>query len=144
MVNNPEIRVFLDTNVWFSGIYSSKNAPSIILRHFVEGRIQVVISQLVLDELVRTLRLKFPQGMPALNSLLTNSKIEIIEDPELAEIQPWAEILDFADAVIFSAAVSSGVEIFVSGDNQFLKNPKLNKQSGLHIYSPAAFLKRLE
>jgi putative PIN family toxin of toxin-antitoxin system len=54
MANKPEIRAFLDTNVWFSGLYSTQNAPYKILSYFLEGKITIVISQQILDELFRT------------------------------------------------------------------------------------------
>ena len=52
----PKLRVFLDSNVIFSGIYSSKGAPAVILESFIEGRLMVVVSQQVMDEVIRTIK----------------------------------------------------------------------------------------
>jgi putative PIN family toxin of toxin-antitoxin system len=144
MANKPEIRAFLDTNVWFSGLYSTQNAPYKILSYFLEGKITIVISQQILDELFRTLHQKHPQGLAAINQLLINSKIEVVKDPPLSEIESLKAILDFGDAIILGAAVSSESDVFVTGDNHFLNNTSLYKYTGILIQSPAVFLKKLE
>ena len=50
-------RVFLDTNVLVSALYSAGGPPGAILRLHVDERITIVVSQLVMDELIRAIRL---------------------------------------------------------------------------------------
>lgn len=140
----PEIRVFLDTNVIFSGLYSLQGAPGIILRHFIEGRVRVVVSQQVLDEVIRTIKEKLPEALPALKRLLVNAPPEVRADPSRESIQHWTKELHTADAAILAAAIDAKPDYFVTGDNHFLKNRVIREKAGLNIVTPAQFLKLLE
>jgi putative PIN family toxin of toxin-antitoxin system len=133
--------VFLDSNVILSGLYSSRNAPGKILEYFLEGRIRVVVSQQILEELIRVVQDKLPRVLPALNALLVNSPPEIITDPETAEIQRWTRFIHQEDAAILTAAISAEPDYFITGDNDFLENPNIAKESGLRIITPSQFLK---
>jgi putative PIN family toxin of toxin-antitoxin system len=144
MVSKLKPRVFLDTNVIFSGLNSSRRAPGTILKHFVEGRISVVVSQQVLEELIRTIKEKLPKALPALKRFLINAPPEIGADPSLEAIQCWAKEINPADAVILAAAIIAKPNYFITGDNHFLENQNIIEKSGLNIVSPAQFLKLVE
>ena len=137
-------RVFLDSNVIFSGLYSAEGAPGIILRHFVEGRIRVVISQQVLEEVVRTIKEKLPEALPVLRKLLVSTPPEIRKDPTPGEVSYWTEVVQSEDAPILAAALAAQPDCLVTGDKHFLENPIIMEKSGLHIVTPAQFLKDLE
>ena len=144
MVSKPKLRVFLDSNVIFSGLYSSKRAPGIILEHFIKGKINVVVSQQVLEEVIRTIKEKLPGALPALRRLLVNTPPEVRPDPSLEEIKHWTGKLTVADAAILAAAVAAGPDYFVTGDNHFLENRRIIEETGLNIVTPAQFLELLE
>jgi len=137
-------RVFLDTNVIFSGLYSSHGAPGAILEHFVEGRIGVVVSQQVLEEVIRTIKEKLPEALPALKTLLINAPPEVGADPSPEAIQHWAKEIHPADAAILAAAIAAKPDYFITGDNHFLENKTIVEESGLNIVTPAQFLKLWE
>lgn len=59
-------RVFFDSNVIFSGLYSREGPPARLLEAYTRGRLEMVISQQVLAEVVRTLEAKIPQALPVL------------------------------------------------------------------------------
>jgi putative PIN family toxin of toxin-antitoxin system len=141
MTSRRKVRVFLDTNVIFSGLYSSRGAPAAILERFIEGRISVVISQQVLEELVRTIKEKLPEGLPALRKLLTGGPPEIQADPSSEQIEKLTGKLQFADAAILAAAINARVDYFITGDSHFLENADIAKECGLKIVTPAQFLK---
>lgn len=132
-------RVFLDTNVIFSGLYSPNGAPGAILERFIEGKIDVVISQRVLEELVRTIRGKLPQALPALRALLTTITPEVQNDPPTEQVEKLTTKLEFADAAILAAAINAKVDYFIAGDSHFLANPDVAGECGLKIISPAEF-----
>jgi len=136
-------RVFLDSNVLFSGFHSPTGPPGIILRYFLEGKLIVVVSQQVLEEVVRTFKKKLPGALPALKRFLLCSPIEVIGDPGPENVARWAGFLHEEDAAIIAAAISSEADFFVTGDNHFLGNPRLKKESGLEIYSPSGLLRNL-
>jgi predicted nucleic acid-binding protein len=142
MVSNPSPRVFLDTNVLFSGFYSPKGAPGRILQAWVTGRISIIVSRQVLDELVRTIKQKQPSAIPLLKELLMNAPPEIQADPSAHEVEEWTDQLQFADAAIIAAALNAGVDYFVFGAKHFTGNPDIARKSGLCIVSPTQFVKQ--
>src|SRR3972149_10898516 len=140
MVSKPKLRVFLDSNVIFSGLYSPRGAPGAILEHFIRGNISVVISQQVLEEVIRTLKEKLPEALPALRRLLVNVPPEVAADPKVEVIERWTGILSLADAAILAAAVAAQPNYFVTGDKHFIGNPDIVKKAGPQIVTPAQFL----
>jgi putative PIN family toxin of toxin-antitoxin system len=144
MVPKPRPRVFLDSNVVFSGLYSPEGASGIILKHFVKGSIRVVVSQQVLEEVVRTVRGKLPSALPALRRLLVSIPPEVIADPELQETERWMNILPLGDAAILAAAIGAQSDYFITGDKHFTEDPGIAEEAGLQIVTPADFLRLLE
>ena len=136
----PKPQVFLDSNVIFSGIYSSKGAPAVILERFIEGKLMVVVSQQVLDEVIRTIKEKLPEALPALRKLLVNAPPEIRKDPKPEEVKHWSGLLDIGDAAILAAAVAAQPDYFVTGDKHFIGNPEIAERAGLQIVTPAQFV----
>ena len=138
-----KLRVFLDANVIFSGLHSPLGAPGAILEHYVNGRITAVISQQVLEEVVRTVHKKLPKAASLLKTLLTNAPPEIVADPPLEAVKTWAHEFSLAYAAVLAAAVSSKPDYFVTGDGDFLRNRAIIEKAGLYILTPAEFLTRL-
>lgn len=137
-------RVFLDSNVIFSGLYSPEGAPGIILEHFLKGNISVVMSQQVLEEVLRTIKEKLPDSLPALRRLLVNTPPEVAADPKLPDIKRWTQIFHPGDAAILAAAIAARPDYFITGDRHFVENPDIAKETGLTIVTPAQFLKVME
>ena len=142
MLQNPKPRIFLDSNVIFSGLYSSEGAPGIILKLFVDGKLDVVISQQVLEEVVQTVKEKLPEALSSLRKLLISVTPEIVEAPPSREVARWSKIVSLEDASILAAAVLAKPDYLVTGDKDLLRNSSSAEKSGLAIVSPAQFLKR--
>jgi putative PIN family toxin of toxin-antitoxin system len=140
MAGEPDYRIFIDSNVLISGIYSPTGTPAKILYLHMSGRVMVVVSQLILTETVLTLKKKKPDALPVLNALLTSSPPEIVKNPSFDQVTSWTEYLHFEDAAIFAAAISAGPDYFVTGDKHFLTNKELNK-SGIRIVTSAQMVR---
>jgi len=140
MQPKSKLRVFLDSNVIFSGLHSSSGAPGAILEYFTEGKLEVVISQQVLEEVVRTVKEKLPEALPTLRRLLMSAPPEVSNDPAIEEVTPWARLMNTEDAAILAAAIAAQPDCLITGDKHFLGNPVISEKSGLHIVSPAQFL----
>ena len=138
----PSPRVFLDSNVFFSGLYSSEGPPGMILSRFIEGRLRVVISRQVLDEVVETIRDRLPDDLPFLRKLLMSAPPEIVEDPTPEGVARWAKVIQAGDAAILAAAVAAQPDYLITGDKHFLANGGVAEKSGLEIVTPAQFLER--
>jgi putative PIN family toxin of toxin-antitoxin system len=142
-VPESKLRVFLDANVIFSGLHSPLGAPGRILEHYVNGRITAVISQQVLEEVIRTVHKKLPNAASLLKELLTNAPPEIVADPPPRLLQTPAQEFSPGDAAVLAAAISSKPDYFVTGDGDFLRKRAVIEKAGLPILTPAEFLKRL-
>ena len=136
-------RIFLDSNVLFSGFHSPTGSPGIIIRHFVEGKLVVVVSRQVLQEVVRTFNKKLPEALPALKRFLLCSPLEVIGDPDPEDVARWTKLLHEEDATIIAAAIVAEPDFFVTGDSHFLSNSRVKKESGLQVCSPSDLLRNL-
>ena len=134
------MRIFLDSNVIISGIYSKAGPPGKILDLHTAGRIQIVVCKFVLEEVIRNIRVKRSKGIPALYAFLSNAPPTVAVDPGINEILLWAKYLSQEDAIILAAAIHARVDFFITGDKHFhsaaLKSQKLN----LKILTPAEFI----
>lgn len=140
----PKLRVFLDSNVIFSGLYSSERAPGKILEYFISGRLNVVISRQVLEEVVRVIKEKLPEALPLLRDLLFSASPEIVADPAPEVVRLLMKKLSAGDAAVLGAAIAAKPDYFITGDNHFLADPGLAKEAGLVIGTPAQFLKVID
>lgn len=142
MAASSRPRVFLDTNVLVSALYSAEGPPGQILKLHAADRITVVISQLVLDELLRSIRRKFPQVLPDLRGFLLSAPPEIVPDPPPDEVDRLSATVNFDDAPILAAALAAEVDAFVTGDAALLRQAK-RLHTSIRLLTPAQFLKDL-
>jgi predicted nucleic acid-binding protein len=143
MADRTNLRLFLDSNVIISGLFSLQGPPGIILSLNSNGRISIVVCQFVIEEVVNTIREKKPDVLSKLQSLLTSAPLEIIKNPRVEEIRRWTKYLHFEDAVILSAAINAEPDYFITGDNHFYSDAALAEKSGLRIIRPYQMVKLL-
>jgi putative PIN family toxin of toxin-antitoxin system len=140
MPAKPSPLVFLDSNVIFSGLYSPDGPAGQILEYFITGRIRVAISQLVLEEVVRTLKGKLPEALPAFRILLLNTSLLIVRNPSARETTRWVKIIDTDDVTIIASAAAVKPDYLVTGDKHFFATKIVAEKSGLKIVTPAQFI----
>ena len=134
-------RVFIDTNVWFSAFYGSKTSEKLIKAH-LEGKIKAVISQQVLEELVRNVSSKIPQALAPLKRLLEASPPEIIADPKHLP-KKVKNLVHPKDARILTAAIQAKVMLFVTGNIKDFNVKLLKDGYGIKILNPSDAIKTL-
>ena len=137
-------RVFLDTNVLFSGLRTPGGKPHRILEAATGGSIQAVVSAGVLGELVRNIRRKAPDRLAALELFLTGTPLEVAPEPSPQEAEPWSRAALGSDAPIVAAAVLSEVDYFCTGDRRLLDKASLMERAGLCVVTPGELLDKLE
>ncbi|MDP3063283.1 MAG: PIN domain-containing protein [Chloroflexota bacterium] len=142
MVLGPRPRLFLDTNVLFSGFYSSQGAPAILIDRISERAVSLIMSHQVLLELIRAVGEKIPDKLPRVQQLLLDSRPEMWSTPPLDQVAIWIDLLSGPDAAILAAAIAAQPDYFVTGDKRFL-HPAIAERSGLCIVTPAEALDRL-
>jgi putative PIN family toxin of toxin-antitoxin system len=124
----------LDTNVLFSGVASPDGIPAFILQAWRIGGLRVVLSQHILDELVRVLpRLRKASMTPIeIRTLAENFRLRAeIAEPD-SELDP--NLRDPADQLVLATLRVSKADYLITGDKDLLaladKYP---------ILTPAAF-----
>ncbi len=137
-------KIFLDSNVFISGLYSSQNAPGKILDYFVASKIDIFILQKVLAEIIRVAKEKMPDILPGLNKFLTSCPPIIIKDPSPQEASKWHSLINKEDALILEAARKCQPDYLVTGDRHFFSSQEITKQTGAKIVKPVEFIKILE
>ena len=135
------LRIFIDTNVWFSAFYGSQNAEKLIKAHICK-KIQAVISQQVLDELVNNIQTKIPSTLPHLEKLFAAIPPEITKNPETISLLV-RQTVNPKDQSIFQAVLDSKIKFFVTGNLKHFKTEKIRRQTGVKILNPAQTLSQL-
>lgn len=144
MVQETIPRVFFDSNVIFSGFYSLQGTPGQILQYCINGKLTMVISRQVLDEVIRNVRRKLPDILELVIDFLSTTVIEIVSNPESEEVGKNQLNLPPGDAAVLLAASRAKPDYFVTCDDHFLKNPELEKKVDLRIITPAQLLRTLK
>ena len=143
MASRPPLRVFLDTNVLFSGAYSALGAPRRLLDSAARGQFQPVVSRSVLDELVRNLRNKVALALPVWERIFREVSFEIAVEPPRRQMDHWLGKGFGSDAPIIAAALHARVDYFCTGDKRVLGRGRRGDLGGLEVISPAALLRLL-
>ena len=130
------MRVVLDTNVLIASIVADG-----LCRDLVRVRVRphtIITSKPLLDELRRTLRVKFkadPDKLPLLTAL--HEQAEIVAPALLGE----RVCRDKNDDVVLATALAGKAEIIVTGDDDLLV---LKGFRGIRILSPRQFLESID
>lgn len=134
------MRALLDPNVLISALLAPGGSPAKVLRYWLDGGYELVVSPLLLEELERALgyrkireRVRKHEASALLD--LLRSQAQLWDDP--TDEPPTRSPDPGDDYLIALATVASA--FLVSGDSHLLGLDQL-----LPIYSPAAFLTLLE
>jgi predicted nucleic acid-binding protein len=122
--------MMLDTNIIFSAMYKSDGTP---YHAFVKASLSpynLVLCDQIVSELRRNFNRKLPAKIPALERFLSIAQYDLISlTTEDEVINDENKIPDVDDRPILRAARKANVDIFVTGDDDFLsstvKNPKI-------------------
>jgi putative PIN family toxin of toxin-antitoxin system len=132
------IRVTPDTNVLVSAFFYEGNERA-VLQAGIDGTIQLVVSQAIIDELIRVLEDKFKLDaqLTAGYVLRLNEVSEIVKPRRL----PDSVIRDRDDAKIIECAHSGRSNYMVTGDADLLSVKRYRRTK---IVSPHELLKTLK
>ena len=138
MASEERLRVFLDSNVWFSSLYTDLKGsyPSVILKLAQAGVFDLYYCTLVALELKHNVRRKIPEKEDALNSLLERSEklTDVLLDLEILKKLPEG------DRIILSTAIYNRMDVFVTGktrDFGYLLRERIGRT---RILTPKDFL----
>ena len=133
------MRVLLDTNILVSMIFF----PSSITKAFsqVLTKHQVVICDYVIEELVLVVERKFSSRKRIMDDGLLQIPFDLIYTPKHYDDINIPSIRDEKDSPILAAALIENVDVFVTGDKDFLA---VEKVEGLDVLTMADFIKRFK
>lgn len=140
MASEERLKVFLDSNIWFSALYTNFKGsyPSVILKLSQAGIFDLYYTTLVALELRHNVQKKIPEKESALNTMLERAKklIDVLLDLEILKRLPEG------DRVILSTAIYNRVDAFVTGNTRdfgYLLGERIGKT---WILSPRDFCEK--
>jgi len=131
------VRAVLDTNVLFAARVSRSGVPAQLVRLAREGRYELVVSPLLLDELTDALARK-KAGLDAAevaSYVAEMGERTVIDDP--AEPGRWSRDPD--DDYLVALALAADADALVTGDRDLLHLI----EAPLPVLTPRVFLDRL-
>lgn len=135
-------KVWLDSSVIISGIYSDSGASNFILRLCRKKKISVYTSTLIIKEVVRNLKKKFPQKFSVkFAKYLAKSNFQKTEFISEEEVSQYSQYTHKKDLHVLAGAAVSGVEYLVSLDKKHLLSLTAKKLP-FAIVSPKEFLQK--
>jgi len=133
----PKIRVFFDTSVLFAAAYSSTGAARDLIKLALDDRLQIVVSQDVLEEARRNLLKKAPEKIAVYRQLIELIEPEIAPTPSKEEVQQAEKYVAQKDAPIIAAAIKAQPDYLATYDRKdLLDPPQVAANSGLRIVTP--------
>jgi predicted nucleic acid-binding protein len=134
------MRAFIDASVLFAACYSSTGASREIIRLAIRGKLALVLSDVVLEEVSRNLSAKAPQLTDVLHQLLADFPYETIT-ASVQRVRAASTYTALKDAPIVAAAQAARVDYLVTLDRRhFIDVPGVAQQSVLRIILPSELL----
>ena len=142
MAQRKRCKVFLDSNVLLSGLFSDKGAPRIILDLLTLNLpiLAGATGRYNLIEVERNLKKKMPEAMPLYQKYLPGLRLEIVEMPSRATVISMAGAIAEKDVPVLASAIACGAEYLITGDNKDFAKLRNVKKYNLKIVSPSEFV----
>lgn len=136
------VKVFLDSNVIISGIFSDKGSPRIILDILCLGLPFIVAStgRYNIIEIERNLKRKMPKAILIYKKYLPDLNLEIIPLPSKEEIEEYYGYTSEKDVPVFVSAIKGKADFFVTGDKKDFSKLKKQRHLKFKILNPSEFL----
>jgi len=129
-------RLFIDSSVLFSAIYSSRGHARDLLLMATRGEVGLILSELVIEEVRRNLTDIAPESVEVFHFFLNLIPFEIA-NPSREEVQEAAGYTVLKDAPILAAARKSQADMLVTLDRKhLLDKPELENYFGMPIVTP--------
>lgn len=130
-------RVFVDASVLFAAAYSATGSARDLIILSLEGKVTLVGSEFVIEEVKRNLAKKTPEKVPALVEHILPAITEIVEAVTKEDVLAAAEYTALKDAPVIAAAKKANVPVLTTYDQKhLLSKPEVAEKSGLQIVTP--------
>lgn len=134
------LKVFLDSNVIISGLFSDKGAPRIILDILSLDlpMLAGATGEYNIIEIERSLSNKMPDVMPVYRKYLRILNLDVIPLPSARDIKKLSGQITDKDIPVLASAINGNADFLVTGDKKDFS--KLKGKFSFEILSPAEFL----
>ncbi|MBI5073554.1 MAG: PIN domain-containing protein [Nitrospirae bacterium] len=134
------IKIFLDSNVILSGLFSDKGAPRVILDLLSLGLPQLAAAtgEYNIIEIERNLIKKMPEALPVYSKYLPLLNLDIIPLPSSKELTKLSGATSQKDMPVLASAINGKVDYLVTGDRKDFSH--LTGQYSFKILGPSEFL----
>ena len=131
-------KLFFDSSALIAGVLSRTGAACVLMLFSEQGKLDLFISEHVIEECERSLARKAPAALPAFRTALKDIQPKIVTALTIEEIQASLYMIsDPTDAPILAAAIKAKVDFLVTHNRRhFLDDPKVAEKSGLKIGTP--------
>ena len=113
------MRVMLDTNVFISMIFFPSNQTREFARRLTSSH-QIIVCDYVIEELRLVVDRKFPDKRVFLDCFFKELPFELIYTPKILDLGGFPTMRDAKDSPILATAILENIDIFVTGDKDFL------------------------
>lgn len=113
------MKVMLDTNIFISMIFFPSAQTRELARRLTENH-QIVVCDYVIEELRLVTERKFPAKGKFLDSFFMELPFELLYTPKELDLKEFPEMRDEKDSPILATAIMEGVDVFLTGDKDFL------------------------
>lgn len=135
-------RVFLDSNVVLSGLFSERGAPRLILDlltlelPFLAG----LTGRFNLIEIERNIRKKMPDAFPVYRFYMPKLKLEIVPAPSPDDLRPLVGSAEDKDLPVLASGLNGKADHFVTGDKRLQACIGRKGRFPFRTVSPTVFL----
>ena len=142
MAPKRKYKIFLDSNVLLSGLFSDKGAPRIILDLLTLGLpiLKGATGKYNLMEVERNLKKKMPQALPVYQAYLPKLRLEIVSLPSKETIMSMAGAIAEKDIPVMVSAIECGAQYLITGDKKDFARLKDINEYDLEIAGPSEFI----
>jgi len=129
--------IILDSNVLISAALFPQGVAARAYDFIVTGGFEVIVPEFALGEMTTVAKRKFPEKLAAVEAFIATMRTAVQIEPDTSEVTgDESQIRDRSDWPIWRAAKSSGADVLVTGDKDFLES----KLTDPRIMAPATFL----
>ncbi len=145
MAERKKCKVFLDSNVILSGLFSDKGAPRIILDLLTLKLPMLTGStgRYNLLEVERNLKKKMPQALPLYHKYLPKLSLEVVALPSQEQIKSMTGAIAEKDVPVLVSAIACRADYLITGDKKDFDRLKGTQTHNLTIVSPAEFIEKV-
>ena len=142
MVQRKRCKVFLDSNVILSGLFSDRGAPRMIL-DLLTLHLPILAGatgRYNLMEVERNLKKKMPAAIPLYREYLPRLGLEIVALPSRETVKSMTGVIAEKDIPVLASAIACSAEYLITGDKKDFAGLKTNRRFNLTIIGPSDFI----